>query len=293
MPEYLEDLRKALARGQKRIRYRELEPDQANVTLEQENMERNPRKRRKENAAAGKGQETDVLRSPEPGVKSPEPDKQENKQQSPETFTELRLRSAGSNWSEGRADRKVPARKSPARKSPGMSPSKRTPVRIRVQRLENRVQKLKMKPVRTPTSSRKAGRKMDQDPTQRKIQEFLYRSPPGSENLPQRQQETVSKAGKAGKYIKGATSGPLLGVLGCRTSRKPSHGGPGPPTVECGGLVGNRGRKRTFTALEKWLSGQPNNSEQQGRPGSSNSWSERKGDLARKQEEKDCDTQEK
>ena len=159
--------------------------------------------------------------------------------------------------------------------------------------MENKVQKLKMKPIRTPTSSRKAGRKMDQDPTQRKIQEFLYRSHPGSENLPQRQQETVSKVGKAGKCIKGATSGPLLGVLGCRTSRKPSHGGPGPPTVECGGLVENRGRKRTFTALERWLSGQPGNSEQQGRPESSNSWSDRKGDLARKQEEKDCDTQEK
>ena len=89
----------------------------------------------------------------------------------------------------------------------------------------------------------------------------------------------AGKAGKAGKYTKGATSGPLLGVLGCRTPRKPSHRGPGPPTVECGGLVGNRGRKRTFTALEKWLSGQPNNSEQQGRPGSSSTWGERKGNL--------------
>ena len=133
---------------------------------------------------------------------------------------------------------------------------------------------------------------MDQDPTQKKIQDFLYRSHPRSENLPQRHQETGSKAGKAGKYIKGATSGPLLGVLGCRTPRKPSHGGPGPPTVECGGLVENRGRKRTFTALERWLSGQPGNSDQQGRPGSSGSWSERKGNPARKQEEEGCDTQE-
>ena len=42
VPERLEDLKKAMARGQKRICYRE--PDQAKVTLDQENSEQNQRK---------------------------------------------------------------------------------------------------------------------------------------------------------------------------------------------------------------------------------------------------------
>ena len=93
--EHLEGLRKAIARGQKRIRYRELDPDQANVTLEQENLERNPRKRRKGNAAADRGQEMDEM-------KSPEPEKEKRNQQSPKTFTELKLNNTEGNWNEVR-----------------------------------------------------------------------------------------------------------------------------------------------------------------------------------------------
>ena len=55
VPEHLEDLRKAMARGQKRIRYRE--PDQANITLAQESSEPNPRKGRKGNTAREDSQE--------------------------------------------------------------------------------------------------------------------------------------------------------------------------------------------------------------------------------------------
>merc|ERR1712243_134830 len=108
------------------------------------------------------------------------------KQQSPKTFTELKLNNTEGNRNEGKVDKKGSARKSPARKSPRMSPSSRTPVRVRIQRMENKVQKVKMKPTRpsTPKARRKTGKEMDQDPNQRKIQDFLCKSQPRAENPP-------------------------------------------------------------------------------------------------------------
>ena len=105
-------------------------------------------------------------------------------------------------WKVGRKEKEgSPARKSPQGKT---SPSHRTPVGVKLERIEKKVkkvQKVKMK-ASTPQRKRKLTKEPDQDPKQRNIKEFLLRKSQPRAETPTTFQETGS-----GKTI---TRGPLV-----------------------------------------------------------------------------------
>ena len=138
----------------------------------------------------------------------------------PKTFTELALSRTETKWNEGKkkpGKEGSPARKT-ARKSPGKgSPSNRTPVRLRVARIEKKVQKkdpdtrkVRLK-ASTPQRKRKVVKEPDLDPKQARIKDFLLRKhqPATENNLNSKTQETVEVGGK--ENTQGATCGPLFG----------------------------------------------------------------------------------
>ena len=224
LPEHISVFRQAISRGQKRIQYREGNQDSGTDeedTLYQEDsgQERtfNPRKRRRGNAM-----EKVIQESKDSPERVQETSKEGSPRNKPKTFTELALSRTEVKWNEAKKEpgkEGSPARKT-ARKSPGKgSPSNRTPVRLKVARIEKKVQKkdpdtrkVRLK-ASTPQRKRKVVKEPDLDPKQARIRDFLLRKhqPATTNNPNSKTQETVEIGGK--EIIRGPLVVPFRELL--------------------------------------------------------------------------------
>ena len=95
------------------------------------------------------------------------------------------------------------------------SPKAKTPIRLKVERIERKV---RMK-ASTPQRKRKVIKELDLDLKQRKIGEFFLKK---SQHKAEITLETSQETGGLEETTQRATCGPLLGLTGCRAPQTPS-----------------------------------------------------------------------
>ena len=125
--------------------------------------------------------------------------------------------------------------------------SDRTPVKVKIKRIEEKAQASgAIGKVRGIPGRKKAKEKL-LSPRQKNIKDLF-------ENKLQKVGGTgLSRDSKAKLNIQGTSNSPLKGVLDICTPTKPSNkGGTRPVSEECGGIGKLAARKRVLRTLEKW-----------------------------------------
>ena len=125
--------------------------------------------------------------------------------------------------------------------------SDRTPVKVKIKRIEEKTRASGAVGKGRGTPGRKKAKEKLLSPRQKKIKDFF-------EHKLQKVGGTgLSSASKAKSNIQGTRNSPLKGVLDICTPAKPSNrGGTRLTSEECGGMEQVAAKKRVLRTLEKW-----------------------------------------